>query len=346
MIKIEHKRNLKYEFIRVIAMLGVIGVHVVGNLPTDTPIRSSLYSIFTLLFYSCNGIFFIISGKFALESRTEIRKFYCNKVYNLIMPMLLYMMLRQICIWYNSGVEIFVWKDFLCNVASGFAGTEYWFLYTLMGNLLLAPILRKSFVEANKNELWCFLCMGIVFTGLMTYLPYFGINFAWSFPLGGWTFYFYLGFCIERVIDSKIKENVLIVLGIICFIMSLIQKKYGYVNYIHDLAPTYIIFTCAIFVSLKRIYYLISKNNVICELIVFCGKHSFSIYMIHITVLSWVMTLMPFKRNYVVYLFGVTFLVAAISLFVGSICDLFLQTGIKFIKVLGSNVKSKFIIRK
>lgn len=92
--------------------------------------------------------------------------------------MLFYMLIRQIYLSQNLVLDANFWKTYFSNVLSGFSGTEYWFLYILIGNLLLAPILRKAFVEASNKELYFFVFLGLGYNAMITYLPYWGISFA------------------------------------------------------------------------------------------------------------------------------------------------------------------------
>lgn len=314
-----HTRNMKYEFVRVVAMFFVIAVHVIGNMPTDTPARLAFYYAGTLIFYTCNGLFFFVSGKFALESSVEIIKYYKKKICNIILPMLFYMAIKHI---YLSEVMNYNDNSFMTNVMGELAQTDYWFLYVLMGNIFLAPIIRKAFVEANDKELRVFIFLGVSHCALATYLPYLGVNYAWAFPLGGWTLYFFMGYCVERLVNSGKKEMAVILLGAICFLISYVQKYYGLLNGIHDTAPTYIAITCGMYCLLKKMYDRCINNQFFLRAIKICGKHSFAVYMLHSIILTTIMRSFPFgEGSYVVYLITITCSVAFLSLMFGWICD-------------------------
>lgn len=317
------ERTSKYEFVRVVAMFFVIGVHVVGNLPTDTELRTFFYYVLTLIFYTCNGLFYFLSGKFALEQSCDTLKdylkYYKKKVRNLIIPMLFYMCLRSA--YEARGLETGqFWKSCVINILSGYSGTEYWYLYGLIGNVLCAPFLSKAFKKANKAGIWIFVILGIGYNALATYLPLAGLLIAWSYPFGGWTLYFYLGYCIEKIIDTKTKERCAIWLGIVCFVSSIVQKYNGVTLHIHDWAPTYIIITCAVFILLKNAKIEEMGKNII-KVNSFVGKHSFAVYMVHITIMGWVMRWRPFENYYLGYLILITVVVAIISLLIGTAID-------------------------
>lgn len=74
----KNKRDIKYETVRVVAMLFVITIHQLDplRLKLQNPIT---YNIFSLILMTCNGMFFMLSGKFALQFNYE--KEGCYKKY-------------------------------------------------------------------------------------------------------------------------------------------------------------------------------------------------------------------------------------------------------------------------
>lgn len=102
--------------------------------------------------------------------------------------------------------------------------------------------------------------------------------------------------------------------------VSVVQKYNNQFNNIHDLAPTYMIITCAMYIVLKKIP-IARFGEKFNRVIRFIGKHSFSVYMLHITVMSRVMRIIPFTDYYLLYLLLITVIVAVISLFIGTLFD-------------------------
>jgi surface polysaccharide O-acyltransferase-like enzyme len=200
------KRNGQYELIRVAAMFFVIGVHLVETLPVDTPRRILYNSVFSLTFYTCNGLFFMLSGKFALggtyKSKEDRKRYFQKRILNLILPMIFFMWLRSA---YSVRGDIFhleFWNLCLRNILCDYMGKDYWFLYLLLGNLLIAPFLSKAFTKADKGELQFFVGVGILYSALCVYLPYVGFSMEWKYLFAEWTFYFCLGYCLEQIVES------------------------------------------------------------------------------------------------------------------------------------------------
>jgi len=278
-------RKIEYEKIRVCAMLFMIAAHCRGSLGgfIDTVGERYLDDGLTLLFTTCNSLFFMLSGKFALASRCETvsdyREYYGKKLTNILVPVLMYMFLRSFLEYGGRFWEISFWKTYIRNVCYDYAGTEYWFLYTLLGLLLLAPLLNKMVTNLKKGEMWLLIGFGLLYHSVCTYAPYVNLSFSWQYIFGGWAFYFMLGYFLEKVIDTSEKEHTVIAIGGSCFVISMIQKRFGLVSNIHDLAPTFTMISCAVFFLLKKSY--CRKSDLAQYAIRIVGKYSFAVYLIH-----------------------------------------------------------------
>ena len=62
------KRNARYEFIRVVSMMSAVIVHASANIIGNSLVDTLPGQLFATVLYFCNGLFFMISGKFALSS--------------------------------------------------------------------------------------------------------------------------------------------------------------------------------------------------------------------------------------------------------------------------------------
>lgn len=318
-------RKLEYEKIRIFAMFFTIAVHCLNAVPNDTVLRNYLSDGLYLLFYTCNGLFFLLSGKFAIatkcDSFDDYYRYYAKKLIHLIIPVLCYMFLRNL---YDLGGIFWkgsFWKSYIENVFYGYAGNEYWFLYTLLGLVILAPFFNKMAVNMNKGEIWLFIAIGLLYNAARTYSQYIVLTFAWQYVIGGWAFYFILGYFLEKVIDTPRKENVIILLGGLSFIISMVQKHFGLIVNIHDLAPTYTMITCAVFFLLKRDYSV--KIEILNRFLVICSKYSFAIYMVHNPVKSFILDnhYLSLEGNYLWALMKLVLATFVLSFLLVFICD-------------------------
>lgn len=319
-------RDTAYEKIRVIAMILTVAIHCSGSLEKETVSEQYLYYILSSVFFTCNGLFFMLSGKFALatkcESFNEYYRYYTKKLLTLAIPILFYMFLRNI---YDNGLgllQLSFWKTYIKNVLSGYTDNEYWFLYTIMGLILLAPFLNKMVAGLKKEEIYLFLYLGLLYNSIVTYGPYFNLSFSWNYIFGSWVFYFFLGYFLEKIIDTPKKESLIILIGMLSLVITFIQKQYDYINHIHDLAPTYTFMVCAMFFLLKKEHHM--KNNTFLNtLIIRCGKYSFAVYMVHNPVRWFLVDTMhlPTSGNYLLSLLMLVACTLIISFILAFICE-------------------------
>lgn len=201
-------RKIEYEKVRVCAMLFMVMFHCCGSMGgfIDTAGERWLNDGLTLLFITCNSLFFMLSGKFALAVRcgtvSDYHRYYGKKLTNILVPILVYMFLRSLWEYGGRFWEISFWKTYVRNVCYDYGGTEYWFLYTLLGLLLLAPLLNKMVANLNKGEIWLLITFGLLFNSICSYAPYVNLHFSWQYIFGSWVFYFMLGYFLEKVIDT------------------------------------------------------------------------------------------------------------------------------------------------
>lgn len=317
------KREVKYEIVRIVSMFFVISVHLLGSLRTDSELRIFMQNFFTLLFFTCNGMFYMLSGKFALQEKSETSKeyfwYYYKKFWGLIVPIILYMLLRyshdRNYTFFDSG---FI-TGFLHNLTSDYCSMEYWYLYVLVGNILLAPFIGKALQNTSRVGLWIFVIIGLFFNTMHSYMPLAGYGWSWSYPLESWSLYFYLGFVIDRTVTSNKQKAIVCIAGLVSILISLLQVYMGKTNNIYDLAPTFTCISCMMYILLGLIKV---KSEVIQSIILFVSKHSFGIYMVHMTVLNEVVAFRPMKDNlYIEYLVTTTIIILIISLTISFIFD-------------------------
>lgn len=292
------KRDARYEFIRVIAMMLVICVHAFAGVSPAYAEESLAGMALSTLFFVGNGLFFMISGRFALRvcCRTgkDYRIYYLKRFGSLGIPILVGMLLRtgfNVGGWwpeYYFSVDFL--KEYIQNVLYNFASCEYWFLYRLVGFLVAAPFLGKMVQQATRTELLWLAGVGMLWNGLSLYLPAVGFPFAWDFPLGGCLVLFILGYAVEHIVQTEREENLLIFLGGIGFVLTVLLKYVGLAAGADDLAPTYTVMVCGAFVWLKRLY---RPGKVLDAFVLQVGSLSMSVYLVHMIVMHSIISYIP-----------------------------------------------------
>ena len=288
------KRDARYEFIRVVSMLSAVIVHTSANVIGSSLADTLPGHLFATVLYFCNGVFFMISGKFALSvtchTMEDYRKYYLKRLGSIGIPVLVCFLFRSM---FNIGwwPEYFLSREFLKeyirNVLYGFATCEYWFLYRLAGFLAAAPFLGKMLQQMSNKELMLLTAMGIAYNALATYLPVAGYSLAWTFPMADWLILFLMGYVVERVVQTEKEEKAMLLLGAVAYAVCILLKLVGLMAGIHDMAPTYANLSCATYVGLKRIY---RPGRIADAIVIQLGKLTMPVYLLHMMV---VYTLVP-----------------------------------------------------
>lgn len=324
-------RDLKYETIRVVAMIFVIAIHQIDSVSA----KGDIYFFVSLILLTCNPLFFMLSGKFALKFNYDekdcYKKFYLNKFLKIVIPVFVYMLIKE---WYllkfifNTPITPFVYlKSLFLSITEGFSYTEYWFIYTLIANLLVVPFTSRIFKKLNKKEMKLFLGIGLLYNALVTYLKLINIELQFPYYLAGNNLYFYLGYCIDSLTETRKEKKKLFALGILSYIISIIQLYTGKYSNIYDIAPTFFFISCSVYVILRD--YI--KLNKLKKIILFLGKYSFSIYLIHMMMMDFMTLIFPYNSSIpiVLYIIIKIIMITISSLIVAIILD---NTIIKLLK--------------
>ena len=273
----KQNRLFQYDFIRAIAMLYVIAVHSLVVIDFTDPTSYNYFLIMQAVFFTCNGMFFMMSGRFALESATTTVKYYYKKFESIILPMLFFFALRTL---YQSDFSTFslglFFKNYFINILGGLSGTEYWFLYVLIGNLFLAPLLAKAFNCFSTKEHILFIVLGLLHHFFLTVCTIKQIPYNYVLVFSGWSFYFYLGYSAEKIF-KKTHYLRLWLIGLHALLITTYLKYIGIVTFVHDVSPLFTLIVIAMYFLLYTVSSHVSDalKPVFC----FLAKHSFSVFL-------------------------------------------------------------------
>lgn len=114
--------------------------------------------------FTCNPLFFLLSGKLNIKERDErgIITFYKAKVRNILIPTLIFFFLYAIFLNYESGSVLAILKGFVKGTISEYSSSPYWFMFTPIGFLAFALFLGRAFRDLKMTHLVCFavICLG------------------------------------------------------------------------------------------------------------------------------------------------------------------------------------------
>lgn len=297
------KRSTGIELARVISMLMVLVIHTL----VETEDISFSRVVLDTFLWTCNFMFLMISGELNLmkrmDSPAEMLQFYLRRMVTVFLPLVLTTAMMY-------GVDVFNGEKRLslgnlyASVMGSYSSTHLWFVYGLTGLLLSTPILSKSFQHMTNGELHVIFGAAVFWVAVEYYFSEaLGIYFSFkNWLLDGIVIYFFLGYYLRRVLTPRLKKY-LYAAGILCFFATIILQWYFYDYFagLYEDAPTYILFVMALYVFLTRD---IPVKGWLEKAVLFLGRHSFTIYLIHWTTLFYVVPLVvPDLENPVLFFF-------------------------------------------
>lgn len=279
--KKEHIVN--YDLIRVIAMFLVIAVHSNPKPFESFPV---LNSVFYTVTYTCNGLFFMLSG--ALNLSKTFKKvddyihFYCSRAISILLPFVAGSVLLTIVTYPEDIRLVPLLKSCIVDIMGGNSGGYLWFIYVLLGLLLSTPFLSKMLNNMEDVELHLLAALGLCWN-IVSILFCNNIGYSFGFSgwlLASWTYLFFLGYYLKRVLSEQYLK-MLCCVGIFSFcanILGIYIGGDGY-KYAYDLTPAQVLFTAALFGLMLRGVRIQSDRTV--KVLQVIATHSFSVYILH-----------------------------------------------------------------
>lgn len=289
------KREIKYDFLRTVAVFAIIMVHSIPAVAVNDKQWWFAATIQPLLLCFV-GIYFMLSGLFLLDSATgSITDFYKNRARVIGIPFLFYAVLYYIFDICHNQVLLQWWEypaEFLKAFLNGTVpmADHMWFMYTIVALYLCTPFLARLMKAMSDKELMYFVVLMMVIQAASTYFTVFGIDLGNVFQymvFKGWVIYFVLGYALKRLCKREYYQR-FVLAGAAGFFITLLQKRWtpGFTPGIHDLAPTMIAMSAAVFLFFE--YYGDIKFPYIKMVVSFLSRHSYSAYLIHYLMLRCV----------------------------------------------------------
>lgn len=314
-------RLYKYDFVRTVAIFFVVAVHSLYFVDQSSTACLWIYWALQSLFFTGNALFFLLSGKFNLRERTDdagVKKFYYNKIRNIMLPIVIVFLIRTFYNLYPEITALGFAKAFVKNFSFEFASTEYWFVFSLVGCIIVAPFLAHAFAKLSRFEQKVFLAIGLGFNLLVIIAGNAGYAFKWGYLFSGFSFAFCLGQYIESFFTPR-NNRVLAIAAPLCLIVTVFLIDYGMRTNVQDISPIFTILSLGVYALLL---FLGDKMNP-SKFVSFIAKHSFSIYLVHMMILlplEGVLPILSGKWSLLMFA-GVTLLVFAASTGVAFVLD-------------------------
>lgn len=317
------QRDYKLDIVRIVACLMVVLMHS----PMPNMELSSIIAVGnTMITMPCIGLFFIVSGYLLLPVKTSMKDFLTKRLGKVVWPTLVftlfYIIVNTIC----DGGDI---KSILKQIASIPFGAQgngvLWFMYTLMGLYLIAPIITPFIEKATRKELefiiglwaitllWPYLMIVLsVNTGIDSILHSFS----------GYAGYFILGFYLKKY-PIRINTFAALLLIVMPFFLYIGFKKMGielgFEEGFSYLSLPIALMTLSVFLLLQKYVRTNKLSLTVRNVISDFSNCSFGIYLLHIFVMRriiWNMDIIRFtppSRAIILIFFLTTILSWAIS---------------------------------
>ncbi len=278
------------EIIRIIACLMVISMH--APLPNEhaNGLFLSTISYFTA---PCIGLFFMVSGSLLLPIKTDAISFIKKRLCKVIAPTLFWSIFYIIA---NiiKGDEVPLMKEWISILFSAQGNPVLWFMYTLIGLYLLAPILSRWLQAATQKELELYLGIWGISLCYPIMAPFLEINTGNTgilYYFTGYAGYFVLGYYLKQY-PQRLSWKVLlpallvsIVAPVWCKIMQWEVNFYEVFWYL----SIFVVIQCICWYRFITQYMREPKQEGIRKGITQISNLSFGIYLIHIFIMRYLL---------------------------------------------------------
>lgn len=326
------KRKLYLDYLRVIATLSVIMIHIFITASTDfimhTIVEDSIVLIIVQCLHFCVPIFLMISGSLFLQKEVTVKVLFKKYILRYIIVLLTFgyimAILEEV---FKDGFSFFSLLIAFKYVLIGKTWDHMWYLYMLIGLMILLPFIKiiSDKIESNDNLKKYYIIISILSCFLFPMIKkIFGISFPIAIPIfSNYVFYFILGRLIDvKKIKIENKKNIFAII-LICLLLSIINifskifnceclsKIGGYDSLL------VLIMSVSIFSLLKNN----EKNLKYNKYIAFMSKYSFGVYLIHMFWINIAYKYLKFNifGNYLILKIFVLYLLIVILSYLSSL---------------------------
>lgn len=298
------KRIVYADYLRIIGILGVIGVHLSGDYLSKTVLFSNIWYqglLYSSLTRSGALLFIMVSGLLLLERPQSIDKI-PHRIERVMTPFLFWLLMIFIKFTMIdhtiqvTGINDFIIQFINCIINPNIISEEFWYIYMIIGFYLMLPILYKWIKNTDEKEIKYFLTIWFI----VLVLNYFNCNIMILNYLSlftGHLGFFILGYYLNKK-ESKYTKSITV--GIVLFIIGTMmtflsiyiptlmsqQLNLSYLG-LYNLTPGFVFKATGMFLICKNINYeriLGQKHDTINKYVMKFAEITYGLYLIHILV--------------------------------------------------------------
>lgn len=289
------KRVLYFDFLKAIAIIFVILIHVISEYWETLDVNSNTFIVLSFLdsiSRFCVPIYFMVSGSLFLNEEKNITikdvlKKYVPRIlllfifWNISYNVLNIIVTKQV-------ISLKVISNIFIDTIFGKGIFHLYFLPIIIGFYLCLPALRQITKKENKNIIKYLIIILFIFFGFSRIFNYlFNISLSYTIVFSKYLIYFLLGYYLNTFEISKKNTKMIYMIGfvgfIITFAMTVICSK---TNGITDVFFKYDTFNVIIY---STAIFLFVKNNIVKfndKLLKILSQTNFGVYLIHGLVLG------------------------------------------------------------
>lgn len=326
-------RYIHFDLLRILACLMIVAIH--ASLPGD---QSDSLLLVSLSYITAPGIglFFMVSGALLLPVKQRTCTFLRRRFMKIAIPTLIWT-LFYLCsnAWLKD--EPLTWHTILSIPFTAQGNPVFWFIYTLLGLYLLAPILSPWLAVANRKEIEFYLCLWAVSLCYPILRLFVDINLSNTgilYYFSGYVGYFLLGYYLktypERVSYRWLLPAFLLsmVIPAVCKWKNIEVDFYSMFWYLSIFVAIQCVFWWKLVGSLSSRWTSKMERPVLSEV----SKLTFGIYLVHIFIMRYLL----WKWDYIlgIHAYWVQTVTIIIFTFVGSLIISYLISLFPFAKYL------------
>lgn len=290
--------NKYINYLRILACLMVIFMH--APLPSEQA-NGIFLSTLSYVTAPCIGLFFMVSGYLLLPIKQDAGSFLRKRLGKVIGPTLFWSIFYIAVNFIKGDCQGSLMKELISIPFSAQGNPVLWFMYTLIGLYLLAPIISRWIENASRKEtefylgLWGIsLCYPILSSFLSINQGPTGILYYFT----GYAGYFILGSYLKKYPERISFKCIIPLMGIA--ILAPIICKIAQIN-----VNFYEVFWyLSIFVIIQCVFWFqtITKlplkfSNRVETMLTRISNLSFGIYLIHIFIMRYILWECDFIQN-------------------------------------------------
>ena len=242
---------------------------------------ANIYMAFSKLTYWAVPVFLMVSGVlyFSPEKNISFKKIILHSERRLLLALLVFgfpMCFLENLYDYSLAELPFVLISSFSNLLTGKCWNHMWYLYMLIGLLLVVPVIRQFLDNASNKDIQMILLILFIFDSVFRSLADYGIIIGFDFPIVGiYLFYMILGYYSHYRIQNKWMNCKLWIPILVIAIIGVFSYQYLFPK--HDLqyySPLIILLGWSVFCLFRT---LEPKSDLLSK----WRNISFGVYILH-----------------------------------------------------------------